>query len=165
MIYAEGNNREAIKLRLAEVPIILEANVQTYGRYYLPELPEIDNGKIVSLGIAISSSLPGEQDLATVSFANRNTFYEGNIGANANIVFCKYLTLTLVNKNKDIVLDQFPVVQLLSGPWSVGNRKFKTIPVETEILSKHSYFTLLLNSLSGPKSLLYKVNLLIYYRD
>lgn len=165
MIFAEGNNREATKFKKVDILIPFQANINAYGRYYLPELPEIDKSKIT--GIQLNTRVNFNNTNTTVDqlpFINPNYFYEGFQSGNASLAFTAYTTLSLVNSDDQLIIDQYPINQLISGQFVAGQKKIKIIPFDCKIKTRKSYITFLYPLvLAQPSQII--INLTFFYRD
>jgi len=164
MIYAEGNNREAIKFRLVEIPVVFGPSLPFYGRYNLPEIPEIDNSEIVGMGIAIRDN---NNTISTASPLNLNFFIEGTIATNGTISLYQQSLISIKDKEGNILIDQFPMTQLINGAFIPGNRLFKVTSFNfTNISTKNSFITILNNNNVPPLTTTVIVyNIIFYYKD
>jgi hypothetical protein len=166
VIYAEGNNREAIKFKRISIPIDIPANVSFYGRYYLPEFPEIDKGIVVGIQYNNTTSyiFPSQQwsQLDTVNTEIIRPYPIFNIPQG----IAQNCSLNLVNSENYIIIENFPLQQLLSGQINniSSSNKLKIIPFDCKIKTKHSYISCFQNTVL-PNDASFVINLTFFYRD
>ena len=142
MIYAEGNNREAVKIKKISVPYYIEANQNVYGRYYLSEIPEIDRSNVVGIQLNTRVSLLANYDWEQVPVINYEFSYN-NITAGNSFPFDKFSTLNLVDNQDRLIIENFPVKQLITGRYSTNlSTKLKITPFDIRINTRKSYINL-----------------------
>jgi hypothetical protein len=136
MIYAEGNNREAVKIKRFSIPIQFETGVLNYARYYLPELPEVNKGRVV--GIQAHLRLENLTQPSYITVPRTNPGSGAGTGPNWGTLYGKLSTLNLVNNEDKLVIENFPLIQL-SGLNATDPNIQKIIPFDIKINSKKSY--------------------------
>lgn len=159
MIYAEGNNREAVKIKRFSVPIQFETGVLNYARYYLPELPEINKGKVV--GIQAHLRLENLTQPSYVPVPTTNPGTGSGTGVNWGTLYGKISTLNLVNDEDRLVIENFPLIQL-SGFNATDPNVQKIMPFDLKVNTKKSYIYFFPQSAAVISSLFY-VNLTFFY--
>lgn len=142
MIYAEGNNREAIKFERTFISIPGSPGTVIYGRYYFPELPQIDKGRIVGIQFnSLFGNIPGAKNnqLPVNNYSVFNPLAATGVGVNADADFAAlYVTLNMVNDEDRLVIDNFPVNQLY-GKYTNNWTKNKIIPFDIKAKMRKSY--------------------------
>jgi hypothetical protein len=158
MIYAEGNNREAVKIKRISIPIQDDAGISNYARYYLPELPEINKGKVVGIQSHFTIGSAGQPEYVSVPVINWNN----QPGVNFPTASGKNMTLNLVNNEDILIIENFPLLQLTGYTNTVNNDKQKIVPFDIKINSKKSYIYYF--PLTAPSSTVtFYVNLTFFY--
>lgn len=167
VIYAEGNNREAIKFKRISIPIDIPANVSFYGRYYLPEFPEIDKGNVVGIQYnnTTATIFSPPQQWSQLDDINTELIRPVPI-FNIPASIAKNCSLNLVNSENYIIIENFPLQQLLSGQINniSSSNKLKIIPFDCKIKTKHSYISCFQSS-AVSVDVCYVINLTFFYRD
>jgi hypothetical protein len=162
MIYAEGNNREAVKIKRISMPIKFETGTVNYSRYYLPELPEVNKGKVVGIQTHIVESVPpgAQNSYETVPYTNEGN--GSNIGLNWVTFLSKYTTLNLINNDDLLIIENFPLIQLSGYTSNINQTVQKIIPFDIKINTKKSYIYFFPPSVAGTTTTFY-INLTFFY--
>lgn len=165
MIFAEGNNREAIKIRRVEVQLYdpVSPNNTTVGNYYFPEIPELNGKEIVGIQTLTANPTFGTSQI--IETYNPNFFIPGTpTGFAFNCDFANYSvqTITLTNTDGIKIIDSFPVMQLVGGVWDTSPpAKLKIFPFSIKVNIRNSFITVYQPTVA--QKLIANFN--FYYRD
>lgn len=137
MIFGEGNNREAVKIKRIQIPIVFETGVTNYNRFYLPEIPEINKGKVVGIQAFFCIGAAGQAKAVPVPVINTTA---NNLGINFPTALGKYATLNLLDSDDKLIIENFPLMQLsgFNAPSIAGSTQ-KVIPFDIKINTRRSY--------------------------
>jgi hypothetical protein len=165
MIFAEGNNRESIKIRRVEIPLYdpINQNSTGVGNYYFPEIPELNNKEIVGIQALTANPTFGTSKIIenfNPNFITPNT--PNGFAYNADFATYAVSTLTLTGTDNIKVIDSFPVMQLIGGPWDTfPAAKLKIFPFSVKINIRNSFISVY--QVTVVQKLIANFN--FYYRD
>lgn len=142
MIYAIGNNREALKFKTVFVPVVIRTGIPVFSRNYFPELPDLNNKKIVGIQLNTKkrTTQTAPDQIPIRNPAIQDPLNGSSIGSyNADQDICRYSTLNLVNNEDQLVIDNYPLNQLIAGTVNSGYKKNKIMPFDVNINIRKSY--------------------------
>jgi hypothetical protein len=163
---AIGNNLESYKSKRVTINLFNDPNASNqFAKYYFDEYPELQNKKIVGIKFnagVIGGLYEGED------FQEVYNSLDNNIGQNSgyvdNLGYARYLFLNLYNKNNELIIQNFPLVNLCQNfnTYDQYNRG-KIIPFDCYLNLKRSYiFSSLVYTGPTQES---TVSLTFYYLD
>jgi hypothetical protein len=146
-----GNNIQSTKIRRVTVPLFNDAGTEDGQRYFLPQLPEIDNKYIVGIEADVRG---GGGSL------NDNTLRaNGSTAALPTNTLSKYIFVYFKDSNK---FEKNGYIPLRSLVRLTGNNKKKVMPYYGSISTRDSFLTIPANSI-GIKTFPLYVTLTFYY--
>ena len=150
-----GNNICTNKFKRIYIPLVRDNDPtgNIFGRYYLPENPELENKIITGLQVNFGGD--------TISINNAN-YLLGNATVNLGSFsgFVNSFFLTLYDSNKNEKIKNMPVISLANLPTSNLDGKF--FPVFGKINIPNSYLETFLFAASVPGSIV-GFSLTFYY--
>ena len=108
------------------------------GRFYFPDIPELNNTTIVGIEF-----IPGWTGTLQNYYLPQNFGAEytvnGNPCFNANYLFAQNFTLTMKNENNQYIIENFPILQLWNKNPASNTRLKKIWPFNFKTILKDSF--------------------------
>lgn len=149
-----GNNIQSVKIRRVTVPLFDKDGTEDGQRYFLPQLPEIDQKYIVG----IESDIRGGG-----GSLNDNTLRaNGSTAALPSNSIAKYIFVYLKDGEKFEKNAYIPLLSLFRLTTSTGKTEKRVMPYYGKISTRDSFLTIPANSI-GVKTFPIYVTLTFYY--
>jgi len=161
-----GNNIEAYKAKRVVINLFNDANSSNnYAKYFFDEYPELNNKKIV--GIKLNSNAD-ERSVYQDDFKDVVTTLDNNVGIQSNYIdataYGKYLFLNIYNKENELIIQNFPVVNLAQNFIDNNDQanRGKIIPFDMYVNLKRSF---IFSSIVFPGGSTSSISFTFFYLD
>ena len=141
--HVDGNNYLCTKIYRLNVQLFREPGTLTsFGRYYFPEIRELNNKQIV--GICVNIGGAAKTDDANIVDVDTTNFLQGINYTIANANSLKNFFLNIYNQEKVLIMENFPCLQLADYNAQYGNNNTikhqrKIYPLNSKINIRECY--------------------------